>query len=88
MLDLRRMPVTGDPVGVNALGYLAEEAALAGRAAGAADPGFGVDDDVVGVDQPRPQQRYERQLRRSRIAAGNGDQARPPNRVALISVRP
>src|SRR5579875_3157480 len=37
LLDLRRMAVAGDPIGMDALGDLAEKALLAGRFAGAAD---------------------------------------------------
>src|SRR5215472_5394292 len=55
--DLRRMAVAGDAIGVDAFGDLAIKAGLACGAAGAADPGFGVDDDFVGVDQPGAEQR-------------------------------
>jgi hypothetical protein len=60
LLDLRGMAVAGDAISVNALRYLAKEAPLAGGAPCPADPGFGVDDDVVGIDQLRPQQRDQR----------------------------
>src|SRR6516162_11503916 len=68
---------------MNALRYLTKEASLAGGAAGSADPRFSVDDDVVGIDQLCPQQRNKRQLRRCRIAAGNGNKARQPDSFAL-----
>ena len=71
LLDLRGVAVVEQPVGGEVLVGAAErELALAGarHAAG------GVDDDAVGLDQPGPHQRGQRQGRRRRVAAGRGDQ--------------
>ena len=46
LLDLGRVPVRGDAVGVDALGDLGEQAPLLGVAPGTADARLGVDDDA------------------------------------------
>ena len=72
LLDLRRVTVTRDAVGVDVLIDGDEVRLVGGAASGAGDAGLGVDDDVG--DQPGARQRGQRQDRRGRIAAGVGDQ--------------
>ena len=83
LLDLGRVAVAGDAVGVHPLGHLGVERALLRRAARAGNPRLRVDDDPPGVDLPRRDQRDQRQLRGGRVAAGVGDEARVRDRRAV-----
>mmetsp|Transcript_25951 Transcript_25951/g.67087 ORF Transcript_25951/g.67087 Transcript_25951/m.67087 type:complete len:248 (-) Transcript_25951:137-880(-) len=76
LLDLRQVPVVGDTVRRKPVGNLAEERALLRRAACAGHARLRVDNDAVALDQPRLQERHQRQLRRSGVAAWVGDDAR------------
>mmetsp|Transcript_17490 Transcript_17490/g.38109 ORF Transcript_17490/g.38109 Transcript_17490/m.38109 type:complete len:282 (+) Transcript_17490:741-1586(+) len=70
-------------VGVHAFGNLGVQEVHFGGAAGAADPGLGVDDDVLRLDEPGLQQRHEGQLDAGRVAAGVGHHARLLDSLAV-----
>ena len=73
---LRRVPVAADRVGLGRLGHLGEVDPERRRAAGSRDPGLAVDDDVS-ADQVGRDRRRQAEDGRGRVAAGDGDEARP-----------
>ena len=73
----------GDVVGVIALGDLGVQHPLLGRAPGAGDAGGEVDDDLVRVDHPGPEQRQDAVDAGRRVAAGARHQPRGADRVAV-----
>ena len=83
LVELGHVPVVADAVGVNAFGHLREQHLLLGRPPRAGHAGLGIDDDLVGIDRPRAEQRNERKLRAGGVAAGIGDEPRPLDRVAV-----
>ena len=72
LLDLGRVAVARDAVGVDVLVDGDEVGRVGGRAAGAGDAGLGVDHDVG--DQARAGERREREDRGGRVAARVGDE--------------
>ena len=58
LLDFRSVAVTSDAVSMNPFGHFAKQAALFGCAAGAADPRFGVNNDIVRIDLASFDQRH------------------------------
>mmetsp|Transcript_45096 Transcript_45096/g.141231 ORF Transcript_45096/g.141231 Transcript_45096/m.141231 type:complete len:353 (+) Transcript_45096:196-1254(+) len=76
LLDLRRVAVGGDAVGVNAVGNLAEERALLGGTPRPGGAAFRVDDDIIRLDEALLEQRDERQLRGRGVAARVRHEAR------------
>ena len=82
LLDLRRMAMAGDAIGMDTLGHLGEEILLLGVAPRPGHPGLGVDDDVVAGDPAGFEQRDQRQLGGGGIAAGIGHQPRLRHRGA------
>ena len=83
LVELGHVAVVADAVGVKAFGYFREQQILARRPARSGDARFGVDDDLVGIDRVRLQQRDQRQLGAARVAAGIGDE---PRRLDLAPI--
>ncbi len=81
LLDLRRVAVARDAVGVDVLIDGHEVGLVSGAAAGAGHAGLGVDDDVG--DQAGARQRRQRQDRGGRVAARVGDQLGAGDLVAV-----
>ena len=83
LLDLRRVAVAGDAVGVQALAHLgcAARLSLAARPA-PVTPDLASMMIGSSVDQAGLEQRPQRQLRGGRVAAGVGDQIGRPDRLA------
>ena len=83
LVELGHVAVVADAVGVKAFGYFRKQQILARRPARSGDARFGVDDDLVGIDRVRLQQRDQRQLRAARVTAGIGDE---PRRLDLAPI--
>ena len=59
LIELRHMTVAADAIGVEALRDLREQHFFFRRPSRAGHPRFGVDDDLIGIDRLRTQQRNE-----------------------------
>ena len=77
LIELAQVPM-GAPrrIGMRAARQFRMQQVFLQRPPGAADPGFQVNDDIVKVDHPGLDQRAQRVLAGSRIAAGPRDQPR------------
>ena len=75
LLDLGRVAVTGDLVGVEALVQLGKMVALRGLSACAGHAAFAVADDALGADKTVDDRRRDGKRRTGGVAAGIGDQA-------------
>jgi hypothetical protein len=69
LLDLRRVAVAGDGVGVDPLPHLGVQVGFLGRSPGTGDTRLGVDDDVLGLDRAGGDERAQGQLRGGVVAA-------------------
>ena len=76
LIEFGHVAVVADTIGVETFRHFREQHFLFGGPARTGHAGFGVDDDLVGVDRLGLQQRNERELGASRVAAGIGDQPR------------
>ena len=76
LVELGHVAVVADAVSVKAFGHFREQHILARRPPRPGHARFGVDDDLVGIDRVRLQQRDQRQLGAARVAAGIGDEPR------------
>ena len=76
LVDLRGMTVHGDGIGRQPFACLGEQRILFQSAPGASDAGFGVDDEIMRVDEAGFHERHQREQHRCRIAAGARHQPR------------
>ena len=77
------MAMPTNPIGAEILRDFTVQHTEARFAASAADPGFGVGDEVLRVDQLTLEQRHECQQHCGRIAPGVGDQASLADRITV-----
>ena len=77
------MPVPGHPVRLQAVGGFGVQRADLCLPSRAGDARLAVGDQVQRIDQPRGQQRLVAQLYRGRVAAGQPDDARAADRLAV-----
>ena len=83
LLDLGRVAVVEQAVGVEVLVDGAERVVGLGGPAGAGDAAGGVDDEPGALDEPGVEQRGEGERRRRDVAAGRGDE---PGADELLAV--